>query len=125
MAVLTNQQFFFIAGAVALAAGAVAYQAVKLAPAVIKGVSELSDEAKGVASTVANAPLQAFRDPLADASTFGTEAWASQQVSDIQIWLGIGQPVNDPDSPYSNDSEFTEVPDFEAGVIVPYFPEGS
>ncbi len=124
MAALTDKQFFFMAGAALLGISVAVYQARKLAPALGNAISQAGTEAKGAVSTLANAPLQAFRDPLADSDTVGTEAWAAQQVADLQKWLGINQPKADPASPYQGNraDPDSELPLFESGVIVPYMP---
>ncbi len=51
---------------------------------------KLLKKAERGASTVANAPLQLFRDQKADGSTVGTEAWVKNQVDGVECWLGIG-----------------------------------
>jgi len=54
------------------------------------------------ASTAANAPLQAFRDPDADSSTVGTQAWFVNQINQLKRAVGLGQtdanPVYETDS---------------------------
>jgi len=126
MAVVSDRQFFFLAGLVVLGSAVVVYQAKKLGPAVIDALGEVGKDAKTKAATVANAPLQAFRDSKADSSSLGTEAWANQQVLDLQKWLGINQPKPDPNSPYQGNraDPDSELPLFESGVIVPYMPAG-
>lgn len=126
MTVLTDKQFFFVAGSVALLAGVAALRLKAIAPDLIAALKQTGTGAKNTASALANAPLQATRDPLADSSDFGTEAWAAQQYRDIQNWLGIGGSEPLKNNPYDTNraDPADQLPDFSGGVIVPYRREG-
>lgn len=86
-------------------------------------------QAERAASTAAHAPLQLFRDPKADGSTVGTEAWFSNQITGLKNWLGIDRPEKtlttyDQTKPFDaiNDPNGSDVPVLVYGAT-PYMRE--
>lgn len=95
MAILTNEQSVAV-GVMGLIGGVVLWYASRKVGAVVE--QAIDDGVSGWAK-LANAPMQAFRDPAADGSTVGTQAWFYDQVSDLKEWSGINpatQPIYTP-----------------------------